>query len=194
MTDTTQLNICRIGNIALDDVINKNCHLFKPGTVGIFYSPSRCYLAKVKQDGTIEAIDRNTRQVISPDLSSVFEARIFTKDLELRWLHYESGTGPAVLISEEENQVQGWETQDRIDNLKPQENNYLLWGKGDGSGPAPGWSTVSEKRVGPIHVPLEGVGEHQHVILKTREYFGEVDENSNVAVVEERLCGLEVLR
>lgn len=153
--------------------------------IALLSSPTRFILGTGDADGRIAGRDGKT-----VDLQEVFEARIFTARVELRWLRDREG-GTAVMVSEEELHLDG----DGSSALAPVsaerlERNYLVWGAGTGGAPADGWSRLSAARIGTLDIPLGGVGPGQRVQLRAVEYLAKVDRLGNAAVIEERLVEL----
>jgi CRISPR-associated protein (TIGR03984 family) len=171
-------------DIRLSDAVTKCAKCLEPA-IGLFYSPTACEFAKI-QDGNIT--DRTGTDL---DLTHVFEARIFNQEFELRWLNRDSGTGRAVLLSQ--NDINKYLTDDvpEIQAIDIIDSQYLLWGEGTGNKQIdPGWSLISAARIGKLAVPIAGIDRNDRVKLRFREYLGVCDEHGNVAVVEERLLGL----
>lgn len=176
-------------NISLEEAL-KQCAIFLEDSVALVYAPSFCKFAKFENGGLSLVDDRS--------LSTVFEARVFNQNVELRWLNISNGLGRAVLISDieltrvftDEENVSLTEILDII----PQQ--YLLWGKGVVRSPSlpQGWSRLAAARIGALDVPITGIKPKQQVQLVAKEYIrfceGDAGEYGNVAVVEERLTGL----
>lgn len=176
-------------SITLPEAIKNCASALSNGSEGValLYSPVYCQFAKLQLNGTL-----TNSQGKSVDLSPAFEARVFNKTSELRWLNESNSKGQAVLLSELD--ISGYLT-DCIPDLQildtiPQD--YLLWGRGAENSSNPGWGKLASARIGSISVPVTGLTANKRVYLKAREYLGEVDEYGNVAVVEERLTELEV--
>lgn len=179
-------------SITLKDAL-KQCAIFLEDSVALVYAPSFCKFAKFENGGLSLVDDRS--------LSTVFEARVFNQNVELRWLNISNGLGRAVLISDieitrvftDEEDVSLTEILDTI----PQQ--YLLWGKGVVRSPSlpQGWSRLAAARIGALDVPITGIKPKQQVKLIAREYIGlsegDAGEYGNVAVVEERLIDLELV-
>ncbi len=118
------------------------------------------------------------------DLSAVYEARAFTKDLELRWLD-----GRAVLLTENEDLLP--DTFEQIEPLPFEEvieTRYLVWGSAaSGGSPAPGWTTFVSRRVGAIDIPVTVPPDKSGAQLVAREYVAVEEQHGNAHVAEERL-------
>jgi CRISPR-associated protein (TIGR03984 family) len=164
-------------------------------TFALLYAPTRAHLCLVSEMGDLMS---SSGSPIDPD--DVFEARCFSLNGELRWLHEQDGRGPAVYVSEADLDEAGRQVfETRLDPLECEvlEQTYVLFGKGaPDESLAPGWSRAAEARVGAIDVPLAGVAEGEHVGLRFREYIGPQpeDEHGNWVVLEERFLGLEIAR
>ncbi len=155
--------------------------------VALLYSPNACQFAKLQANGYL--VDSEGTFI---DLNAVFEARVFNHTCELRWLNNSNGQGEAVLISE--NPITSYLETD-IEPLKPlstHEQQYLLWGKSTDHATTDGWSILAAARIGKLPVPIREVATEQRAYLQACEYLAVVDDYGNVAVVEERLIGLEV--
>lgn len=164
----------------------------------LLYSPSSCEFAVLESGGLRDSAGRPV------DLSVVFEARVFSKDAELRWLNDpgHEKRHRAVILAERDHSTPigaSWSSK-RVPVIDTLTQTYLLWGEGtehrrEGGQPlAEGWSLLGTARIGGLAVPVSGVSaKDQHVLLKTIEYLVEVD-HGNVVVHDERLCGLEVDR
>ncbi len=173
-------------DITLQEALNKCASALSDG-VAILYSPSSCQFAKMQTDGTL----RDFQDTII-DFKDVFEVRIFNKNCELRWLNERNGKGRSVLISESSISTY---LSNFIEDLKALDvirQQYILWGKGVSNTSTSGWGKLVEARIGTLYVPVTGLTPNKRVYLKAVEYIKEVDDNGNVAVVEERLTGLEV--
>jgi CRISPR-associated protein (TIGR03984 family) len=175
---TTALRWETRDDVTLVGALSAYASVLGEGRCALLYSPSRCVVASVADDGNL----------LSPTafrLDEVFEARVFGADAELRWLHTGGGSGRAALV----NERHGAETREVLDTKN---GTYLVWGSGTGEQPMPGWSVVSEARVGSIAVPVADLAAGGRVVLRYTEYLAPEDEHGNVAVIEERLSGMGV--
>ncbi|WP_182874307.1 CRISPR-associated protein Csx19 [Microbispora sp. H10670] len=123
------------------------------------------------------------------DLAAVYEARVFSPDVELRWM--ESASASAVVLAEDEYLLPG-SFDDRLDPLpaaRTIEVRYLVWGAVQDA--ANGWATLSSARVGVLDVPTLTAFRHGRVRLAAREYVAVDPEHGNAYVAEERLLGFE---
>ncbi len=176
-------------NISLEDAL-KQCAIFLEESVALVYAPSFCTFAKFENGGLSLVDDRS--------LNTVFEARVFNQNVELRWLNISNGLGRAVLISDIEltsvfNDDVDVSLTQILDTIPQQ---YLLWGKGVVRSPSSlqGWSRLAAARIGALDVPIAGIQPKQQVKLIAKEYIGLCEGNAgeygNVAVLEERLIDL----
>jgi CRISPR-associated protein (TIGR03984 family) len=176
--------------------------------IGLIYSPRKCEFVRLEN---CELWNSRGRAA----LDSVFEARVFNQQTEMRWLHQTNGQGRAVLLSEKEISPA---CRDKLHEdvslkaLKTLDQTYLLWGEGidqSKTGLPQGWRRLTAARIGRIDLPIrETIGREDRVKLKVVEYLAEYDSDGNlvqdeadadvsklhgnVAVAEERLVGLEV--
>lgn len=127
--------------------------------------------------------------------SATFEARIFCREGELRWLRDPrgDGEGDAVLLSESTMSSVGLELIDTPPIIATLDRRYILWGRGTGSETTgdDGHSTLGTARIGTMAVPLGGVAANRYVGLTAVEYIARETTHGNAYVVEERLTGVE---
>lgn len=205
---TVRLNH-RIGkDLTLRDALQECALALKPAklldTVAVLYSPERCRFAVFSiKDATngngVQLLDEQDNEIAASFLDEVFEARVFNQNAELRWLHRMAGKGSAALLSEEpisaclSEPPQPEFDYGQLDQLEPLEQRYLLWGESAGLAGKANWEHLTAARIGYLNVPLTGVklSDGDRVQLVAREYLAQVDDHGNVAVVEERLIGLE---
>jgi CRISPR-associated protein (TIGR03984 family) len=172
-------------DLTLSEALQQSATLFTQ-TIALLYSPALCQFATFSEgnlyDEDLEIID----------LTTVYEARVFSEKGELRWLNNSDGVGRAVLLSEEPLSDH-FSLEVDLENLHSIDQTYLLWGKGISTNTQTGWSQIGKSRVGTISIPFKGVRSGMYVCLNAREYLQEVDQHGNVSVVEERLIGLSVM-
>ena len=154
--------------------------------VALLSSPTRFILGKGDATGRIVGSDGE-----AVDVQRVFEARVFTPVVELRWLRDREG-GTAAIVSEEDLPIDGGDSPALAPiRAEPLERSYLLWGASAVGGTlADGWSRLAAARIGTLDIPLGGVGSGQRVQLRAIEYLSEMDRWGNAAVTEERLIEL----
>src|SRR5260370_29802921 len=69
----------------------------------LIYAPDRCHFARLNQEGELCGIhyDGRGEAYEAPlDLSNAFEARVFNKQAQLRWLHDAGQRRRAVLLAQ----------------------------------------------------------------------------------------------
>jgi len=177
-------------NITLQAALKSCASTLTNGSHGValLYSPTCCQFAKVQSNGDVT--DSNNESLA---LKNVFEARAFNETCELRWLNELDGQGRAVLISSQQDII-GYlsESLSVLEELDTIKQTYILWGKGVKTISIGGWGKLAAARIGSLSVPVTGLTTNKQVYLNSIEYLQEIDEYGNVAVVEERLIGLEV--
>jgi len=162
----------------------------KNGATAILYAPRRCELATFAK-GSLHGWDG---QLV--DISTVFEARVFSETAELRWLNDPSPEQchRAVILSEQvQTQLNGWQMEQEKAVITTLPQTYLLWGEGTGREIQNGWSELATARIGALKVPVNKVGKNERVLLHSLEYIVEA-EHGNAAIFDERLVKLEVAR
>jgi CRISPR-associated protein (TIGR03984 family) len=175
--------------ITLSDALQACAHPLSCA-IALLYSPTVCQFAQLQADGQL-----NDSSGSAINLSSIFEARVFNADYELRWLNQSNGKGTVILLSEKafkddrESYLEADATT--LDAITSHPQQYLIWGKGTYESTSLGWSTLATSRIGALHVPIVRVTADQRVYLLACEYLNVIDDYGNVAVVEERLIGLE---
>jgi len=160
-------------------------HAAPPGTsIGLFQTPRRYYVARV-DDGRVSLRDG------SIPLEEVFDARVFSDDVELRWLNVDDGHGRAVALTEDAAALpeQFEERHEPIRAVDVLRGEYLLWGRAAAHHDT-GWTTLTSARVGALDVPAT-VPAGERAVLVTREYVARDPEHGNAYVAEERLLHLE---
>jgi CRISPR-associated protein (TIGR03984 family) len=165
----------------------QECRHALAGAIALLYSPTTCQFGKLQANDYL--INSHGQPI---NLEAIFEARVFNPGYELRWLNNSQGRGSAVLLSE--NSIADYLATD-IDPLEPLSTHpqkYLLWGEGTNYATTDGWSRLATARIGKLFVPIGAVSNGQRAYLQTCEYLKVTDKYGNVAVVEERLIGLEV--
>lgn len=135
----------------------------------------------------------------SAELTEAFHLRLFTPDVELRWVHTGSRRGAAVALSESGACPAGW-TTDSAAVEEVLDGQYALWGRRFETLGTTGWCRAVEGRIGWIDVPAAtpaatsagtsaGAGQdwpEQFLAVRFREYLTS-DESGNAAVLDERL-------
>ena len=182
-----------LGNIRLEAAIQDCEAVFAASevpAVALLYTPEKCLFARLVG---VELLGPDNQPI---PLNSVYEARVFSPQAELRWLNGPDGKHRAAILSESEIPIDDGRRLESIvtvDDIED-DNQYLLWGKSTGPAPGrPGWSLLNTPRIGDLMIPLADVKPGRRVILKAREYLAAEEEHGNVSVVEERLMKLEVV-
>ncbi|MCY0886373.1 MAG: CRISPR-associated protein Csx19 [Firmicutes bacterium] len=156
--------------------------LLRGGPVtALAYTPDRCSLLRVGQDGALEGPH-------GPDpLPGLYELRAFSSSAELRWWLGPDGHGQTVLLEDGTGDAPEGATQVE----EALEGSYFLWGTvQDVNGP---WSGLGEARLPHrLWVPV-AARRSQRIQLRFREFVLRYDDG-NLAVGEERLLGLQVER
>lgn len=211
MTENNLYMNC-LSNVTLSGSIQVYQKLLKDA-IALLYSPQHCYFAKVDDSGNLMIPNPNPNspnQEIELDLDykkkCIFEAKIFNKNHELRWLNDYEGRGKAVLLFDsslsnnlelEKNLSlsleQDNQSSEKIKFLDTIIQQYLIWGERIHEQSLENWVTVSTARIGKLNIPLnQELHKNQRIYLKTKEYLAEIDDFGNVSVIEERLVNLEV--
>ena len=124
-------------------------------------------------------------------LHGAYEARVFHERAELRWLRdprHDSGH-TTVVLTDGSCAVDLPPLPFDIPLVGLLEQTYVLWGEAGDEKQVAGWTRLTTARIGPLDVPITGVRENERVAIRSVEYLGQLA-HGNVAVVEERLCGL----
>ena len=157
------------------------------GAVAMLYGPARFAFQRF-EGGVL----RGAR----PAPEGVFEARVFTADVELRWLAEPDGGRAAVL---HERPVpppdELWTERSLGDQvIARMPASHLLWGTlwADRDGLPDGWSWLAEARIGRMAVPHPGGDER--LAIAALEYVAADEEHGNAYVVAERLLRIEPAR
>ncbi len=157
------------------------------------------FLSSPTEHRAVRLLGAEPRTPAGPaSLDGVFAARLFTGDVELRWVQTADGSGDAVLVGERPGGPDGWvDEQVEVDGSIG--GTYALWGRTFAPSDAPGWCRAFEGRIGGLDLPVTGqapaptpAGQDwpaQYLSLTYREYVG-LDEHGNAGVVEERLTGI----
>lgn len=191
MSETTLYSYYTEQNVTLKEAI-ANCNSALDNAIGLLYSPQSCQFLKLINH-KFQYPNGEEKEI--HELNDIFEARIFNLSCELRWLNQNSGSGKAVLLTE--NNLEQFESFGHPDSINCEaiEQQYILWGKKANSSPkSTNWQRVAEARIGKLDIPLEQeIKKNQRVYLKTWEYISQIDQAyCNFGVIEERLEKLEV--
>jgi CRISPR-associated protein (TIGR03984 family) len=152
--------------------------------VAIIYATNKCRFARLQTGGQL--LDEDDQPL---DLTSVYEARVFSEKAELRWWHKEGGEGDAALLSERELPVWAPEKTPLAVGTIPQ--TYLLWGESLPGQSKHNWIKMATPRIGHYFAPVEhDVEARLRVQLKAREFLCQESAHGNVYVFEERWLNL----
>jgi CRISPR-associated protein (TIGR03984 family) len=146
-------------------------------TYGILYTPTDCHLTLMNHEGKFFKQDKDVE--FFPQ--RVFEARIFNERAELRWLNESDDKGKASVIADES-----------FPDVQTIEQRYLFWGRSTGTTKGD-WTQFATARIGSFYVPLPNVGKDAYAQIQAREYLAAY-QDGNVAVVDERLVGIEEVK
>jgi CRISPR-associated protein (TIGR03984 family) len=156
------------------------------GAVGFTLTPTAFSFIRLDSDG--KATDRAG----PASLAHVYEARVFHERAELRWLRdprHDSGH-TTVVLTDGSCAVNLPPLPFEVPLVQAVEQSYVLWGRPAARGEhASGWTRLTAARIGGLDVPRNDVRDGQRVAIRSLEYLGQLA-HGNVAVVEERLCGL----
>jgi CRISPR-associated protein (TIGR03984 family) len=154
------------------------------GAMALLAAPDRYSVGRIEpNEGEPRPVDARGRAL---DLDGVFDARVFTPQLELRWTRGESG-GRALLVSEGGAGPAGWERLE-LEAEPLEATTYLLLGEVERPTPGPGWTRLTSGRAGAIELPITTQG--QRLLLRAVEYVAVDQEHGNAYICEERLLGL----
>lgn len=198
---TDELNIYTNKSITLLQSLN-NWEEYLAGSIALLYSPQTCILARF-DNNELKTLNNQEESINLANYTEqyIFEARIFNKKCELRWLNENNGIGcSAILFDNLDGDIESSvnKNSSQLKYIERLEQQYLLWGEKtqdspDKSAKLDNWQLLSSARIGTISVPLkQELLKHQRVYLKTFEYLREIDNHGNIAIVEERLIQLEV--
>ncbi|MFD8900221.1 type III-D CRISPR-associated protein Csx19 [Streptomyces ardesiacus] len=134
-----------------------------------------------------------TRQADPYDLSTVFEARVFDGERELRWLCDTGDRGRAVLLTEDETLLPATfpEPVTPLSATAALTAHYLLWGRPAGGDEE--WTVLHTPRIGTLTVPHPRPGPELRLRLVAREYISTDPRHGNSHVSEERLLRIETV-
>lgn len=150
------------------------------GGCALLTAPSAYHVARVEGGDCVTAAG-------PVDLSTVYEARVFTAQVELRWVE----AGYAVLLTEHRDLLPAF-FGDPLEDLSAEttlDAHYLVWGEVKAS--ASDWATLGSDRIGTLTVPMAAPHAEKRVRLAAREYVVADKVHGNAYVAEERLVGFE---
>jgi CRISPR-associated protein (TIGR03984 family) len=155
----------------------------------ILFSPRQCLLGAIAY-GVLT--DSNGSPL---DVTTVFEARVFSESSEFRWLNDPSPEQQhrAAIVTEQDlsSELHDWNFSQQDDVIDRLDQTYLLWGEGTGRPMNNGWSELATARIGALSIPIGNASRKDRVLLHSFEYLVE-SEHGNVIIFDERLSKLEV--
>lgn len=167
-----------------------------PGAVGYLLAPQSFAIARVRPGNASLEWDGFD---LEPD--QVYEARLATGTLELRWLRNPAcpaGTGRAALLSEAPlpDLPPGWRREDDLPEVTCHDTPLLLGVRI--AGPQQEWIAVDAPRHGRLGLPWDGAPPAQgRIAWRWREYIGPAagaaGQDGNRTVVAARLAGWMIL-
>jgi CRISPR-associated protein (TIGR03984 family) len=196
------LFVSRVSDKTLADAVESYFKAYGKG-FALLYSPRAVYLASLESEKEFVASSGKESAPVKmeeKDWQDVFEARLFNKTAELRWLNVADGKGAAVVLSPDTARKPfGQEYNPLTTDVEDQKKElvgaipqtYLLWGESTEAS-RNGWTQFAEARIGSYWVPVGGIAKaKRRAQITAIEYLGEY-EDGNVAVCEERLTGIEI--
>ena len=185
--------------ISFDEALKESVAALGGDGTALVYGPRDCVFAHLGLGGKLTFSPGHPW----PEEEPVFEVRVFSPSVELRWLHQAGGVGKAAVLTENVGlleQLSTWKKQDTIETMEPigdsrdkdMDIRYLLWGTGTGEDIGQGWSRLAEPRIGALDVPVAGMEKGQQAFLVAREYIVTEPDSGNAEVAEERLMTVEV--
>ncbi|MGP4109724.1 type III-D CRISPR-associated protein Csx19 [Streptomyces sp. 4N509B] len=196
MTTTTTLHAAAHPRITLATALAAGVDASAlTGATALLTAPSRYHVALLTADGSCltPASPADPAGLAPVDLAHVYEARVFTPTVELRWLGEAGGPGRAVVLTEDPSllphdfpETDGL-ALDAVDTL---DAHHLLWGEATTSQDDDGWTTLSSARVGTLTVPVP-VRAGARARVGSRQYVAVEPHHGNAHVAEERLTHLE---
>ncbi|MGW4031658.1 type III-D CRISPR-associated protein Csx19 [Streptomyces sp. NPDC004838] len=171
-------------------------HARLAGAVALLSTPQAFVIATVHDDHRCSTADTPA----GIPLDDVFEARVFTPHTELRWMATGTGSGRAVILTEDDSPLPTGPFTEEITPLTAIdtiESRYLLWGRPLADDRAPdGWTTLHTPRIGVLHIPTPAgappLSASDRMQLVAREYVCAEPRHGNAYIAEERLLRLDV--
>jgi CRISPR-associated protein (TIGR03984 family) len=170
--------------------------------VALVYTPRRCEFAILDSGSRlirVEVCAQNRAAIVPVNVEEVFEARVFNRKAELRWLNDPTDKHRTVVVAET---PVSWLKADPSPTpcVGTIRQRYVIWGQAHGPDDLPddypaGWTRFSTAQVGALDVPVGGLDRGARAALLAREYLRVKDahgndEHGNVTVFEERLRGI----
>jgi CRISPR-associated protein (TIGR03984 family) len=170
--------------IACQDVLTKD----NSPAVAMLYATRGCHFARLGDKGQL--LDKSGKPI---ELNSTYEARVFSDQAELRWLHVAAGDGSAAVLTEEKNAPNGWSNPKIIVAVGKIPQSYLLWGESLSDKMNSDWIKMATPRIGHYFAPVKSnTATKARVRLNAREYLRQDEKHGNVFVAEERWLNLSI--
>jgi CRISPR-associated protein (TIGR03984 family) len=158
-------------------------------TVAFLYSPGQFLVARYTDSG----FESPKGEISSEKLNSVYSARLFNENAELRWQQRPGRTSEAVAVGESKldlDKNNGWEKKEEERQIVDiVDQRFICWGKYKADASGSGWGRLIEDRIEPIAVYVKGNNDDR-IQLEWKEYLAEADGYGNVVAVDERLVKL----
>jgi CRISPR-associated protein (TIGR03984 family) len=172
--------------VTLRELLDAAQDVVGPDAVGMISSPVQHDLVRLERGQLVTSSG-------PAELDEVFHVRLFTPDVELRWVHTGSRRGDAVTLSDSGACPAGWNA-DTAEVDEVLDGQYALWGRRFESLATDGWCRAVEGRIGWIDVPAPAPAPsdpdrdwpEQYLAVRFREYLTS-DESGNAMVLDERL-------
>lgn len=173
--------------VTISELLDVAGDVLGPGAVGMISSPTGHDLIRFG-GGQL------TTSTGPAEVAGVFHLRLFTPDVELRWVHTGSRRGTAVTLSEHVGCPVGW-TADSAAVEEVLDGQYALWGRRFETLGTGEWCRAFEGRIGWIDIPAATPAAstvpgrdwpEEFLAVRFREYSTS-DDFGNAAVLDERL-------
>ncbi|MEM8716737.1 MAG: CRISPR-associated protein Csx19, partial [Cyanobacteria bacterium P01_G01_bin.4] len=158
--------------ISLSEAIKKisGCDVFQDA-IGLFYSSQACAVGRLSQDSSIQILSRsrNGWKQSLLEIETIFEARIFSEQAELRWLKNGGDSGDCLYISTIADSLP-IEVATQTSFQKCLSQQYLIWGKADDvltEALAEDWTVVSTSQIGTLAIPFPSPEAKQVIALES---------------------------
>ncbi len=165
--------------------------------VGLVYG-RHCRFILADRSGT------TTNQTGIDLLDDVWEARLFNPGAELRWLQTDADAthrfGQCALIHDDPCESPELATKPLAYSALLAQTG-LFWGAVDAeasgdtaSSDRKEWQCLKSGQIGTLWVPCGPIGHDHTPILRSQEYVSHPDEHGNVAIIEQRLLDVSVVK
>jgi CRISPR-associated protein (TIGR03984 family) len=153
--------------------------------IALLYSPNWAKIVRVK-DGKFDCMQDG--KFDENELPSVFEAKIFNEDIELRWVNKDGEVGVSTTL----NEVGNGDSNHPI-RLSDERSKHLLYGKLQNNGKMEnGYVTIFDEKVGRIKVPVDNdfVFSEGNLAFECYEYYLLDEKYGNARVIDTRFIGI----